>query len=299
MQMTLWTPALLGALFFVGAPVVVAQDGNDPKAEEITAAQKKSALKLVKAGFSLYKKAKDTQALEKVEEALAANPYCAKAHYLKGEIRYQSQEVQAAATSFRKAVELDEKYVYAYDALGVCYLTLGKYIQAQESFQKALQLNKRFSDSHLHLGILRERQRKMTDAEREYRLAVRLNARSTFAHRRLGFMYLSQNKLRQAAASFLMVTRLDKRDVEALFAYGYCLDAQDKHSQAAAVYQKLLRIDKKHTGAWRNLGVTHERKGSKKSKREALKCYRTYVQLGGKDPQVKSWVTLLEEALKK
>ena len=91
------------------------------------------------------------------------------------------------------------------------------------------------------------------------------------------------------------MTKLDRRDFNSLFIYGYCLDAQNKYSAAQRIYQKVTKYDPKHSEAWRNLGLTHERKGSKKAMTAALRCYRIYVKLGGKDKAtVQTWVKTLE-----
>ncbi len=297
-------PALLGAVLATGlwTAAARAQDGSEDPAPaekaELTKEDKRAAQKLFKSSFKLYKKSKDGEALKVLEAALDKWPTMPRAYYLLAEIHLMDGRISKAEQAFAQAITAEPDFAPAHDSLGVVHLIKREYGQAQKCFEKALEHNKRFSDAHLHLGMMHERQNKRRKAEVAYKTAIKLSPKSVLAHRRLGFFYIAEKppKVRQASKEFLLVTKLDPRDMDSLFAYAYCLDAQDKYSAAQKIYKKIVRYDPKHTEAWRNLGLTHQRKGSRKEIEAALKCYKEYVKQGGKDRAVKSWIRQIEAA---
>lgn len=305
--------ALFGASLAI-APAVYAQEGETPAKEgegaggaaaEVSREDQQAAEKLFKEAFKDYKKEQDGEALKALTDALNLWPTMPRGYYLLAEIHLMDGRVAKAEQAFTQAIKAEPDFAPAHDSLGVCHLIKREYGQAQKCFEQALEHDKRFSDAHLHMGMMYERQNKRREAEISYKTALKLSPKSVLAHRRLGFFYLQEKatdpsgqppKIVEASREFLLVTKLTPTDMEALFAYAYCLDAQDKYSAAQKIYQKIVKIDPKQTEAWRNLGLTHQRKGSKKEIDLALEAYKNYVKHGGKDPVVKGWIRQIEMA---
>lgn len=271
---------------------------EDKPAEPAAPPNLELAKKLLKEAEGLYKKEKDEEALKKAEEAVSADGTWPRAHYFRAEVLLLLGRVNDAETGFRKAIELDPKFVLAWDSLGVAMIAKSSFIQAQECFQKAVDLDKKNAGAHLHLGMMLKRQQKLAEAEKEFLQSAQLDPKFPGSRRELGYLYLVQGKPADAGKQFQMVTRLDPQDYDSWFAYAYCLDVEKKGSEAEDAYRLLLKLNPKYADAWRNLGILYERNESKKNFEEALGFYKKYVECGGKDPAVKSWIAALEEKLK-
>ncbi len=252
----------------------------------------------IKEAFKLYKEERDEKSLKIVDTILLSEPTHPKANYLRGEILFIQGRLREAEQALRRSLENQPDYAYALDTLGMAQVAQAKFVEAVESFQAAIKADKKLADPHLHLGELFERQQKLPEAEKELITAVQLSPTLPAAHQALGFLYLAQAKYKECSAAFLKVTQLDPKNFDAQFAYGYSLDVQQKFSEAEAIYKRLLAAQPRFPDAYRNLGVLAERKGGKKSSQEALDYYKKYIESGGKDPQVKSWISALEESLK-
>ncbi|HEX8329914.1 MAG TPA: tetratricopeptide repeat protein [Hymenobacter sp.] len=83
------------------------------------------------------------QAMSSYDQAIAANPSYAQAHYKKGQLSVRSRNFNAARESLNKAIELDPSYAPAHRELADMYYYAGQYDLAASSFQKYLELAER------------------------------------------------------------------------------------------------------------------------------------------------------------
>ena len=68
----------------------------------------------------------------------------AKRHYNQGVSLYDSGEYQKAIDEFSQTIELDPKYVWAYNNRGSSYHKLGEYERAIEDFDEAVELEPQY-----------------------------------------------------------------------------------------------------------------------------------------------------------
>ena len=61
--------------------------------------------------------------------------------FVKGRELFLSKDYDSAIEQFNKVIEMDEKYVEAYNMRGNCYLALKKNDEAVKDFSKAIELN--------------------------------------------------------------------------------------------------------------------------------------------------------------
>jgi len=61
--------------------------------------------------------------------------------YVKGRDLFLNKDYDSAIEQFNKVIEMDEKFVEAYNMRGSCYLALKKNDEAVKDFSKAIELN--------------------------------------------------------------------------------------------------------------------------------------------------------------
>jgi tetratricopeptide (TPR) repeat protein len=94
-------------------------------------------------------------------------PAAARKEYNAGQkLLAEKKDADGSIKHFLKAIQLYDKYSEAQLALGLVYLDLGKYDEAQKSLQRANELNPDAPGGYLALGTMFNRQKKYEDAEK-------------------------------------------------------------------------------------------------------------------------------------
>ena len=78
----------------------------------------------------------------------------------------EKKDVEGSIKHYRKAIQFYDKYSEAHLALGLIYLDVGKYEEAQSALQRANELNPNAPGGFLALGAMLNRQKKFDDAEK-------------------------------------------------------------------------------------------------------------------------------------
>lgn len=73
-------------------------------------------------------------------------------HFNLGNVLYAAQDLVNAETQFRRAVELDENYVEAWNNLGTVLADLNRYGESVEVFERAIDVFPLYADAHFNLG---------------------------------------------------------------------------------------------------------------------------------------------------
>lgn len=85
------------------------------------------------------------------------------------------QDAEGGVKHYRKAIQIYDKYSEAYLALGLLYLDLQKFDEAQGTLQKANELNPNAPGGYLALGTLYNAQKKYDEAEKALTQGLQLN----------------------------------------------------------------------------------------------------------------------------
>lgn len=142
--------------------------------------------------------------------------------YVKG--RYQlsgrtRQGFEAAADSFRQAIDLDPTYARAYAGLADCYFLLGGYSlqpqletlpKARAMAQRALQLNSDLAEAHATLALVRQNlEWDWRAVEQEYREAIRLAPNYPTAHHWYAEFLSILGRFQESGAEFTQARQID------------------------------------------------------------------------------------------
>jgi tetratricopeptide (TPR) repeat protein len=121
-----------------------------------------------------------------------SNPGNPLSTYWLGRIDYDGKQYQAAAAKFQKALDLNPKFMKAYENLGLTYEALGQYDDAIKTYTRALELNRKQPVPSpwppLDLGILLVKLGRFSEAEFSLRESLHYDARFPKAQCHLGLL---------------------------------------------------------------------------------------------------------------
>jgi tetratricopeptide (TPR) repeat protein len=120
----------------------------------------------------LMQKCKTVQNLIRSEDmlsdkSLSSNPVAFK-HYKEGESYAEKDKTEKAIESFKKAVELDPEFAFAWDNLGLCYRKLNKYDDAIRCYKKSLEVDEYGIMPLQNMAVVYEYRREYKEAAEVY-----------------------------------------------------------------------------------------------------------------------------------
>jgi len=218
--------------------------------------------------------------------------------YLRGRgylARYDAgQNLELAATSLARAVELDPKYALARAALAEAYWwkalrTNDKYWKdrATQEAERAVSLDGNLAAAHVTLGRIYSESGRREEGLQQLRRAQDLAPDSAEALRTLASLYVSLGRVKEAEAAYLDATRRRPTDWYGHLLLGFFYMQRGRLNEAEQAFLAARQLTPDNEVIYRNLGAVYIRQGRYKEAREqllaALKLEpsaRTYNTLG-------------------
>lgn len=148
--------------------------------------------------------------LEKLTQVDPRNPLYP---YWQGRLDYDKQSFSQAVTWFEKAIALDSDFMKAYDNLGLCLESLGKFDEAIQQYQHAIRLNREHNTHSawpsLNLGTLLVKLNRLEEAEPLFKESVQYDPNFAQAHYQFGVLLGKQNKTAPAVEELQRAATLD------------------------------------------------------------------------------------------
>jgi tetratricopeptide (TPR) repeat protein len=165
-----------------------------------------------------------------------------------------------------RAIAIDAKSAYAYNALGIAYENQKDDDKAMDSFRRASDLAPNWELPRVHLGILYYSRGKMEKAEDQFRRAILLEPRDGFARLMLARTLRQAGRLDEAERVALDITRNNQGYADAFGELGLIYEASKRYADAAAAFETFLRLDpsSKDAPAVRERAETNRRMAGKK-----------------------------------
>ncbi|HYN02725.1 MAG TPA: tetratricopeptide repeat protein [Vicinamibacteria bacterium] len=213
------------------------------KAEAIEPLDEPGRFTLVMSYVALGRRGWARPELARLVEAAPANPLYP---YWVGRLDYDDGQYATAVESFRRALELDPRFMRAYDNLGLCYEALGRFDEALRSWEEAIRLNEGQKTKSpwppLNLGLMLTRLDRLDEAEARFRESLRCDPRFPQAHYQLGITLEKKRTAGEAVSELEEAVRLDPAYSEAQYALArlYRRSGQpQKADQALQRFQEL------------------------------------------------------------
>lgn len=141
-------------------------------------------------------------AQEQADSILRVNAKSSEGYALLGEIQMDSGNYEAAAKSFKTALNLTRNRSPLYTKLAESFKQLGQTGQAIEYYKKVTQEHPKDADAHLELGKLYNQEGRFQGAVASFKRAISLNARLSEAFYFLGFIQKEMGDRDGALKSF-------------------------------------------------------------------------------------------------
>jgi tetratricopeptide (TPR) repeat protein len=162
---------------------------------------------------------------------------------------------------YKEAIQLDPKFSWPHNNLGIIYDDQDKYTEAEAEYKEAIRLDPKFAHPHIGLGSLYRHQGKHAEAEAEYKEAIRLDPKYAFPHNGLGNLYKDQGKQVEAESAYKEAIRLDPKYAYPHNGLGNLYRHQGKHAEAEAEYKETIRLDPKYASPHIGLGSLYRHQG--------------------------------------
>ncbi|MEG4851166.1 tetratricopeptide repeat protein [Microcoleus sp. B5-D4] len=174
--------------------------------------------------------------------------------YNKGVDRYNAGDLGGAIAAFKKALEIDPKFQYAWNGLGNALKDLGRYSQAIAAFEKALEIDPEFHISWNGLGSTLRELGRSSEAIAALEKALEIDLKYHFAWNALGNTLRDVGRYNEAIAAFEKALEIDPKFEDAWNGLGNALSDLSRNSEAIAAYKQALEIDPQYHSAWNGLG---------------------------------------------
>jgi tetratricopeptide (TPR) repeat protein len=220
----------------------------------------------------------------------------ARAYAGHGQRMHELRRPQEAIDLLKKAIEIEPKFGYAHELLGVAYNAAGDRNMAMAAFERALELEPKLRVSRVallqarseaaggkpNLAVLQEAvkrdpnnsavryelaralldQGRTADAEEHLLAAVRASPSDHFSHTALGILWGRQGMAEKAVAAFRRAIQIRPDHAPAHANLGYALALQGKWADAVAEYKEALRLNPGDTRTQVNLRDALSKAGS-------------------------------------
>jgi tetratricopeptide (TPR) repeat protein len=235
---------LLGGVFFVrGRPLNAAVALK--KAEAIAPLDERSRFTLAMSYVAVGHR---DWARPELGKLVYADPRSALYTYWTARLDYEDQQYVAAVKGFLRAIELDRRFMKAWDNLGLSYDALGRFDEAVGSFEEAIRLNGEQKAPSpwpsFNLGLLLTRLDRLDDAEARFRESLVCDPRFAQAHYQLGLVLDKRGSAEPAVAELEEAARLDPASAEAQYALARVYRRAGDKERADRALQRFEQINK-------------------------------------------------------
>ena len=138
------------------------------------------SVQLYERGVELGREGRLPEAARMFREVLLERPNDARVYYNLGNIYQRMDELRRAMYQYQTAVEIDPRYVAAFNNLGVVQEALGYSDRALESYVHAIALGG-YDQAHYNLAVLYEKLGDVENAIKEFETYVSLQPDTLFA----------------------------------------------------------------------------------------------------------------------
>ena len=125
---------------------------------------------------------------------------------------FKKQHPNEAIQYYKKALEIDPRYVEALDNIAVCYRKIGDYSNAEEYYKKSIEIYPKGEMAHINLGLVYETIGKFEKALCEYNYVKQINSNNPESYYGLAVTYLKMGNLDNADYNAKIARELYKRN---------------------------------------------------------------------------------------
>jgi len=107
-----------------------------------------------------------------------------------------------AISDYTKALEINPRYIEAYNNRGLAYASKGQYDDAISDYNKALKINPRYIEAYNNRGNAHLNKGQYDDAISDYNKILKIESRYAVAYYNRGIAYIAKDQYDQAISDF-------------------------------------------------------------------------------------------------
>jgi tetratricopeptide (TPR) repeat protein len=215
------------------------------QANGLTAKVSEGERLLIKAFYAKWVKNNSVEQLALLEQLIQKYPKDKRVRWFLGLAYGLSDEGDKSIAQYKKAIEIDNEYGFAYNTLGYAYYGKNDFTKAEEAFKNYIRLSPNLANPHDSIADMYTRMGEHEKAIKHYKKALELDAKFAMSQRKIGtnLIYLEKyEKGRQAYrnALELRTTPLDKAYDVVMIAISYVYE--EKYNLALDEFDQALKI---------------------------------------------------------
>lgn len=166
-----------------------------------------------------------------------------------------------AVTHYEALIKRDPKYVPAYEALGQYYEKRGSFLKAEEVFREGIKNAPGNASLHVNLCWIQINRDNYLEAYRECSTALDLDDGISHAYNYLGLILTHINQYDKARETFEKALELDPGNDGARMNYAFLFGLMERHEDAIREYKRVLDNNPDNPEAQFNIGMNYKKEG--------------------------------------
>jgi tetratricopeptide (TPR) repeat protein len=213
------------------------------KAEAIASLDDQTRFSLAMAYLRLNRRDWGRDELQRLARGDPQNPLYL---YWLARLDYDARVYTTAISRLQRVIELDPNMMRAYNSLGLCYDSMGRFDEAIQSFARAIELNRRQEQPSawpsLNLVVSLISLNRLDEAEVRLHEALSYNPKFPQAHYQLGRVLEKEGKFEEAIAPLQRAIELDPSYPEPHYTLGRIYQRQGKREEAQEQMEKFKKL---------------------------------------------------------
>jgi len=177
---------------------------------------------------------------------------------LKGLVFTQIKEDTLAEENFKKAIEIDDTFVYSYYGLGNIYQKGKKYNEAEKTYNIAISKDKNFAAPYYGLGIVYKELKRYEEAERAYNTAISKDENFAYPYNSLGNLYSDQKRYDEAEKAYNTAISKDENYAAPYNGLGNLYSDLKRYEEAEKAYNTAINKDESIAYPYNGLGTLYK-----------------------------------------
>ena len=160
-------------------------------------------------------------------------------HFAAGQLLEGMNEIHQAIIQYRKALDLNPKFIGAHNRLAICLDKIGQHTEAERALRRAIKVDPDLAYLRNNLAFSLMAQKRWRDSERELRTALQLQPDYQRARVNLGIVMSKLGRRDEAFQQFQMVLG----DARAHFNMGLLDKAAGRYALAAESFRNAIALE--------------------------------------------------------